>query len=72
MALPKRNRLLSEARLLRLCRAKAAWLRAGWLTLLVGGGAGVYFGLLFACGFRLRDFVWRESLPRAEPAENPA
>ncbi|MCG9059259.1 murein biosynthesis integral membrane protein MurJ [Laribacter hongkongensis] len=50
----------------------AAWLRAGWLTLLVGGGAGVYFGLLFACGFRLRDFVWRESLPRAEPAENPA
>ena len=28
--------------------------RLGILITLVG-----YFGLLFACGFRLRDFVWR-------------
>lgn len=39
-----------------------AWQRALWLGVLVVGGAASYFALLFALGFRLRDFVWRERL----------
>lgn len=42
-----------------------AWQRAMWLGVMVGGGVAVYFGLLFALGFRLRNFVWREALPAA-------
>jgi putative peptidoglycan lipid II flippase len=34
----------------------APWLRAGWLALLITGGAGVYFAALYALGFRARDF----------------
>jgi len=45
----------------------ASWLTAGALervarlTLLVFAGAGCYFGTLWLCGFRLRDFNRRGS-----------
>lgn len=36
-----------------------AWLRIGWLTLLIGGAAVVYFGALWAAGLNLRHFLRR-------------
>jgi putative peptidoglycan lipid II flippase len=32
-----------------------AWHRVGWMSLLVVGGAGVYFGTLYVLGMRLKD-----------------
>jgi len=32
-----------------------AWQRAQWMTLLVAGGAGIYFGTLYVLGMRVRD-----------------
>lgn len=39
--------------------AAPAWRRAAHLGLLVAAGAGAYFGVLFALGMRLKDFVRR-------------
>ena len=45
----------------------AAWLSAGvgWkvgrLALMIAGGAAVYFGALYALGFRLADFNRQEA-----------
>ncbi len=32
-----------------------AWLRVGWMAVLVAGGAGIYFGTLYVLGMRPRD-----------------
>ena len=35
------------------------WTRVGWLSLLLGGAAVIYFGSLLAMGLNLRQFVRR-------------
>jgi putative peptidoglycan lipid II flippase len=47
--------------------AASLWWRAAHLALLVVGGAGVYFAVLFLLGFRLRHFARTE----AAGARNP-
>ena len=37
----------------------APWLRAGLLAAVLAGVAGLYFGVLVACGVRLREFMRR-------------
>jgi len=32
-----------------------AWHRVGWMGVLVVGGAGIYFGVLYVLGMRVRD-----------------
>jgi len=36
-----------------------AWQRAQWMSLLVVGGAGIYFGTLYVLGMRVRDLRHR-------------
>jgi putative peptidoglycan lipid II flippase len=36
-----------------------AWQRIEWMTLLVVGGAGIYFGTMFVLGLRVQDLKVR-------------
>jgi putative peptidoglycan lipid II flippase len=45
--------------------AMGAWQRVQWMTLLVAGGAAIYFGTLWVLGLRPRDF--RVRVPTAQP-----
>jgi putative peptidoglycan lipid II flippase len=40
-----------------------AWQRAQWMTLLVVGGGGLYFGTLYVLGLRLRELRVRPAGP---------
>jgi putative peptidoglycan lipid II flippase len=45
-----------------------AWARAQWMTLLVVGGGGLYFGTLYLLGMRVRELRVRPAGPSAPPA----
>lgn len=48
--------------------AMNAWQRMGWMTILVAGGAAIYFGVLFLLGMRVRHLRVQRVVvpPRAE------
>jgi peptidoglycan biosynthesis protein MviN/MurJ (putative lipid II flippase) len=41
-----------------------AWSRAQWMTLLVVGGGGLYFGTLYVLGMRLHEVRVRPAGPQ--------
>jgi len=45
-----------------------AWSRAQWMTLLVVGGGGLYFGTLYLLGMRVHELRVRPAGPPAPPA----
>jgi putative peptidoglycan lipid II flippase len=47
--------------------AMGAWSRVQWMTLLVVGGAGLYFGTLYVLGMRLKELRVRPAGPPAPP-----
>ena len=49
-----------------------AWQRVGWMTVLVGGGAGIYFATLYALGMRPSHLrVQRVAVPAPREGGNP-
>ena len=46
-----------------------AWSRAQWMTLLVVGGAGLYFGTLYLLGMRVHELRVRPAGPPAPPRD---
>jgi len=52
--------------------AMPTWHRVGWMSVLVGGGALLYFGTLFALGMRLRHLRVQAPPRIAPPSEPPA
>ncbi len=52
--------------------AMSAWQRVGWMTVLVVGGAGIYFGMLYVLGMRLGHLrVQRIKVPPRSEAPAP-
>ena len=47
------------------------WVRIGRLAVLIGAGAGAYFGTLLLLGFRLRDFDRKEVPADVQPPRDP-
>jgi len=41
-----------------------AWSRAQWMTLLVVGGAGIYFGTMYVLGMRVHELRVRPAGPQ--------
>jgi hypothetical protein len=48
-----------------------AWSRAQWMTLLVVGGGGLYFGTLYVLGMRVHELRVRPAGPPAREDEGP-
>jgi putative peptidoglycan lipid II flippase len=48
-----------------------AWERTQWMTLLVVGGGGLYFGTLYVLGMRVHELRVRPAGPPAVRAEGP-
>jgi putative peptidoglycan lipid II flippase len=52
--------------------AMSAWQRVGWMTVLVAGGAGIYFGVLYVLGMRVGHLrVQRIKVPPRSEAPAP-
>jgi putative peptidoglycan lipid II flippase len=49
-----------------------AWQRVGWMGVLVGGGAGIYFGTLYVLGMRLRDLRHQQIVVPPRPGDGSA
>ena len=47
-----------------------AWYRVAWMSLLVVGGAGIYFGTLYMLGMRVKHLRVRSVLIRARPGDS--
>jgi putative peptidoglycan lipid II flippase len=48
----------------------SAWSRAQWMTLLVVGGGGLYFGTLYVLGMRLHEVRVRPAGPQPPTAQS--
>jgi putative peptidoglycan lipid II flippase len=46
-----------------------AWHRVGWMTLLVVGGGGIYFGVLYVLGLRVQHLRVQRLVVPPRPAE---
>ncbi|ANN67673.1 murein biosynthesis integral membrane protein MurJ [Bordetella bronchialis] len=62
--------LYADARLDWVALQAHSWTRVGLLAAVLGACVAVYFGLLFVCGFRPRDFTRRSAAPN--PARGTA
>jgi peptidoglycan biosynthesis protein MviN/MurJ (putative lipid II flippase) len=49
-----------------------AWQRVSWMSLLVVGGGGIYFGTLYVLGMRVQHLRVRSVVIPARPGEGPA
>jgi len=46
-----------------------AWHRVGWMTILVVGGGGIYFGMLYVLGLRVQHLRVQRPVAPPQPAE---